>query len=234
LTLPSRALLSIVLATVISLGALVASSGSESEIVIRGARSGTHLRLVVHGSRLIVEGRLAGRRQAGCTTKGRRAAVCPLAHVGGVTVETGPSSDKVKVLSSLPTSLTVYLGGGSDKLIGDAEPDICYPQGTRRNRCVGGPGDDVCIAGPVNTDCVGGPGNDYCKTSSGSDGCWGGPGRDTCLMGGGEDGCHGEGGDDLLYGGPGADRLYGGPGRDYCDGGPGRGRSAGCEAGPDR
>lgn len=227
-----RAPLSILVATILSLGVFTASSGSQGEIVIRGARSGAHLRLDVRGSKLIVEGQLARGRQAGCHTKGRRVAVCPLAHVGGVTVETGPSSDKVKVLSSLPTSLTAYLGGGSDKLIGDAEPDTCYPQGTARNRCVGGPGDDVCISGPVNTDCVGGAGNDYCKTSSGSDGCWGGPGRDTCVMGGGEDGCHGEGGDDLLYGGPGADRLYGGPGRDYCDGGPGRGQSVECEAGP--
>lgn len=228
-----RPLLSILFATGLSFGVfLTASSGSQSEVVIRGADSGTHLRLSMRGSDLIVTGHLARGKQAGCRATGRRAADCPLAHVGGITVETGPSSDKVEVLSPLPTSLTAYLGGGSDKLIGNSEPDICYPQGTNRNRCIGGGGNDVCISGPVNTDCLGGPGNDYCKTSSGSDGCWSGPGRDTCLMGPGEDGCHGGGGDDRLYGGPGADRLYGGPGRDYCDGGPGRGRSVECETGP--
>lgn len=214
------------------LGVLPASSGSQSEIVIRGASSGTHLRLSTRGSRLLVEGRLARGEQAGCQTTRRSAAVCPLAHVGGITVETGPSPDKVEVLSPLPTRLTAYLGAGSDKLIGSGEPDTCYPQGTMRNRCIGGGGDDVCISGPVNTDCLGGAGNDYCRMSKGSDGCWGGTGNDTCVMGAGEDGCHGEAGDDRLEGGAGADRLYGGPGRDYCDGGPGRGRSAGCEAGP--
>jgi hypothetical protein len=227
-----RPLPSILLATILSLGMLPASSGSQGEIVIRGARSGAHLRLSLQGSRLLVEGHLARDEQTGCHARSRRAVVCSLAHVGGITVETGPSPDKVEVLTALPTPLTAYLGGGSDKLIGNGEADTCYPQGTSRNRCIGGPGDDVCIAGPVNTDCVGGAGDDYCRTNAGSDGCWGGPGRDTCLMGEGEDGCHGEGGDDRLYGGPGADRLYGGPGRDYCDGGAGRGRSVECEAGP--
>ena len=47
----------------------------------------------------------------------------------------GPSSDKVEVLDRLPIPLTVYLGAGSDKLIGNGEPDTCYPEGTKRNRC---------------------------------------------------------------------------------------------------
>ena len=106
------------------------------------------------------------------------------------------------MLDPLPVPLTAYLGSGSDKLIGNAEADTCYPQGTRRNRCIGGPGDDICISAPVNTDCVGGAGDDYCRVRDGSDGCWGGPGRDVCVMGSGHDGCHGEGGADRLYGGP--------------------------------
>lgn len=207
-------------------------AGSQSEIVIRGARSGTHLRLWARGSSLEARGYLARGGQVGCHARSRHAATCSLANVSGIVVETGPAEDKVEVLSPLPVPLTAYLGGGSDKLIGNGESDTCYPQGTRRNRCIGGAGDDVCIAGPVNTDCVGDAGNDYCKASRGSDGCWGGPGRDICLMGAGEDGCHGEGGKDRLYGGPDPDQLYGGAGFDYCDGGPGRGRSHGCEAGP--
>lgn len=226
-----RAALAISLSTsVLLLCAFAGSAGSQGEIVIRGAHSGSHLQLSVHRSRLVVKGRLAG-RQSDCR-RIRRGISCPLAHAGAVIVEMGPASDKVEVLDPLPVPLTAYLGAGSDKFIGNAENDTCYPQGTPRNRCVGGPGRDICISGPVNTDCVGGPGRDYCQTSAGSDGCWGGPGDDVCRMGRGEDGCHGEGGDDRLYGGPGADRLYGGPDFDRCDGAPGVGRSTGCEAGP--
>lgn len=212
-------------------------SGSASPqggiILIRGADSGSHLRLTISGSELLVNGRLTAERPSGCRlARGSGAASCRLAEASSVVVEMGPANDKVEVLDPLPVPLTAYLGSGSDKLIGNAEADTCYPQGSPRNRCVGGGGDDTCISGPDNTDCVGGPGNDYCKTSDGSDGCWGGPGRDECLMGGGQDGCHGEAGDDRLFGGPGSDRLYGGTGSDYCDGGLGMGRSHECEAGP--
>jgi Ca2+-binding RTX toxin-like protein len=206
---------------------------TEGGIVVRAASSGSHLRLSVSGSQLLVNGHLSRARPIGCRlTRGYSEAVCGLSEAGSVIVETGPADDKVEVLDPLPVPLTAYLGGGSDKLIGNSEVDLCYPQGARQNRCVGEGGDDVCISGPENTDCVGGPGDDYCKTSDGSDGCWGGPGDDVCEMGAGRDGCHGNGGDDRLLGGPGADQLYGGPGRDYCDGGPGAGRSHECESGP--
>jgi hypothetical protein len=215
---------------------LVAGAGSaipQDRIVIRGAHSGTHLRVEVRRGRLLVDGHMGRRVSRGCHPSAKRSvAVCGLGHVGSIEIDTGPAGDKVEVLKKLPVPLTVYLGGGSDKLIGNGERDTCYPQGARRNRCVGGGGRDICVTGPRNTDCVGGPGNDYCKAGSGSDGCWGGPGRDICIMGGGHDGCHGEGGNDRLYGGPSSDRLYGGAGFDYCDGGRGRGRSQGCEAGP--
>lgn len=204
-------------------------------IVIRAADSGTHLRLTVSGSQLLVNGQLADEMPVACR-RGRSygAATCGLAGASSVLIEMGSNDDKVQVLDPLPVPLTAYLGSGSDKLIGNSEADTCYPQGTARNRCIGGGGDDVCIAAPVNSDCVGGPGDDYCRTSDGSDGCWGGPGRDECTMGDGQDGCHGEAGDDRLFGGGGADQLYGGEGTDYCDGAPGTGRSHGCEAGPRR
>jgi len=209
------------------------TASPSGEIVIRGAASGSHLRLKVRGSRLVVDGYLARRGQAGCHFVHRRnAAVCPLAGVSSATVDMGPSGDMVEILDRLPVPLTAYLGSGEDKLVANGEPDTCYPQGTRRNRCVGGGGNDVCITGPRNSDCVGGPGNDFCKTSTGSDGCWGGPGRDVCHMGPGHDGCHGGRGRDRLFGGSSSDQLYGGPGFDYCDGGRGVGRSHGCEAGP--
>ncbi len=198
--------------------------------MIRAAESGSHLRLTVSGSRLLVNGHLAG--AAGCRVRDRGFAICGLAKANSVVVEMGTVDDKIEVLDPLPVPLVAYLGTGSDKLIGSSEADTCYPQGTPRNRCIGGGGNDVCIAAPVNTDCVGEGGDDYCRASGGSDGCWGGPGDDVCLMGRGQDGCHGEEGDDHLYGGPSADQLYGGRGSDYCNGGPGEGRSHECEAGP--
>jgi Ca2+-binding RTX toxin-like protein len=217
----------------ISLAFFAAHTAAEGQIVITGADSGSHLRLTVNGDNVVVDGYMAPGDQVGCrVTEPRTSAVCPTDGVSSIVVDMGPASDKVEVLDPLPIPLTTYLGKGSDKLIANGEPDTCYPEGTRRNRCLGGGGDDVCITGPRNSDCVGGPGNDFCKHSTGSDGCWGGPGDDVCYMGPGKDGCHGEGGDDRLYEGSGTGKLYGGPGHDFCDGGPGVGRSYTCETGP--
>ncbi len=211
------------------------AAAPQSGIIIRTAASGSHLRLTVSGSTLLVNGQLARAQPVGCRlVDGYKAAACGLAEADSVVVEMGAANDNVEVLDPLPAPLTAYLGGGSDKLIGNAERDTCYPQGSPRNRCIGGGGNDICISGPENTDCVGGPGDDYCRTSNGSDGCWGGPGDDVCQMGGGQDGCHGEAGNDRLYGGPAADQLYGGAGFDYCDGEAGVGRSHECETGAQR
>lgn len=207
----------------------------QQRVVLHGAHSGSHLKLSVRGGRLVARGLMARTRPSGCRFKRRRLiAVCGLDRAGSVELQMGPSGDMVEVRDPLPVSLTAYLGGGSDKFIGNGERDVCYPQGSRRNRCIGGGGNDVCITGPRNSDCVGGAGDDYCRHGTGSDGCWGGRGRDVCVMGPGHDGCHGGGGNDRLYGGSSSDRLYGGGGRDHCDGGPGWGRSQSCEAGPRR
>jgi hypothetical protein len=214
---------------------LPAAASPEGVIVIRGAESGSHLRLSISGNDLMVNGFMAEGEPVGCSlTHGRNAAICPLENVATIEVDTGAGDDKVEVLNGLPMPLTTKLGGGSDKLIANSEADTCYPQGARRNRCIGGPGNDICITGNQNSDCVGGPGNDYCKHGNGSDGCWGGAGDDTCVMGAGQDGCHGGPGNDRLYGGPDPDQLYGGPGRDFCDGGQGWGYSHECETGPGR
>jgi Ca2+-binding RTX toxin-like protein len=212
---------------------LPTTASPAGQIVIDGADSASHLRLTMSGDNILVNGYMAPGDQAGCrVTRARTDAVCPAGGVDSIQIVMGPGGDKVEVLDPLPLPVTAYLGNGSDKFIGNSEQDTCYPQGARRNRCIGGAGDDVCITGPRNSDCVGGPGNDFCKHSTGSDGCWGGPGNDLCEMGPGKDGCHGGPGDDRLYEGPGTGKLYGGPGFDYCDGGPGVGRSYTCEAGP--
>jgi RTX calcium-binding nonapeptide repeat (4 copies) len=229
---PGRRLSVVLLA---ALGLMLAPSAATpaGQITIYGAASGSHLRLSKQGPHLVVKGRMAGVHQHRCRyTRGHLAAVCRLRGASRIEVTTGPSGDFVRVADPLPVPLTVYLGSGSDKFVGNGEPDTCYLQGSRRNRCIGNGGDDVCITGQKNSDCVGGAGNDYCHTGRGSDGCWGGRGRDVCVMGPGEDGCHGEGGNDRLYGGAGADRLYGGQGFNYCDGSPGRGKSRACATGP--
>jgi hemolysin type calcium-binding protein len=211
------------------------TASTQNQIVVHGAYSGSHLQLTVHSDRLIVNGWMAEARPAGCRFgRYREVAVCNLADAGSIELSMGPSGDMVEVLDPLPLPLTVRLGDGSDRFIGNNEVDTCYPEGSRRNRCIGRGGDDICITGSRNSDCVGGGGNDYCKHGAGSDGCWGGPGDDVCLMGPGQDGCHGGSGNDRLYGGASRDRLYGEGGRDHCDGGRGWGRSQTCEAGPRR
>lgn len=205
----------------------------EGRIAIRGAASGSHLRIEAKGANVVVKGAMANAKPRGCRfVAGHRVAVCPIEDAGSIEVNMSSTHDFLEVEGTLPLPLTAYLGSGEDKFIGGGERDTCFSEGTKRNRCIGGGGNDVCITGARNSDCVGGPGNDYCKTDTGSDGCWGGPGDDVCYMGAGNDGCHGEGGDDRLYGELDPDQLYGGGGRDYCDGGPGYGYSRECESGP--
>src|SRR5512133_913202 len=242
---PRGVALAALAAAAVVLLALPTTASPAGQIVIQGADSGSHLRLTASGNNVFVNGYLAPGDQAGCrVTQARSTAVCPTEGVNSIEVVMGPSGDKVEVLDSMPLPVTAYLGSGSDKFIGNGEPDTCYPQGARRNRCYGGGGNDICITGPRNSDCVGDGGDDYCKASTGSDGCWGDyspqpddprqglPGDDICLMGPGDDGCHGGPGNDKLYEGAGQGQLYGQAGSDYCDGWPGVGRSHGCEAGP--
>lgn len=219
-------------AALLAFGGAVASP--EGTVVVHGAASGSHLQLTLEGNHLVVHGRMAHAAGAGCRLPSRRLAVCRLRGAGSIEVTMSAAPDKVTVRDRLPIPLTVHLGDSSDKFIGNGERDTCYSEGARRNRCIGGGGNDVCITGPENSDCVGGPGDDYCQTGAGSDGCWGGPGDDVCRMGKGQDGCHGEEGDDRLYGGPSSDQLYGGRSFDHCDGLPGWGHSHSCEAGPGR
>jgi Ca2+-binding RTX toxin-like protein len=212
-----------------------ASASTEGTVVLYGASSGSTLRLSMRGGELVVDGLMASAHPQGCgISRNHMHAGCSLDGAGSIELDMGSSGDLVEVLDRLPLPLTVHLDAGSDRFVGNGEKDTCYSEQSRRNRCIGGGGNDVCITGNQNSDCVGGPGDDYCQHGAGSDGCWGGPGDDVCRMGPGQDGCHGEGGNDLLYGGPSPDRLYGGEGSDSCDGLPDRGRSEGCESGPRR
>jgi Ca2+-binding RTX toxin-like protein len=223
----------IVCLAALALLSLPSVASPAGRIVVFGTASGSHLKVTKGGGNILIEGTMASAQPKGCSlTSGRQVAVCPITGTGEIEIEMGPSNDFVEVLDPMPFTLTTHLGDGEDKFIGNDEKDVCYSEGSRRNRCIGAGGDDVCITGSLNSDCVGGEGNDYCRTSTGSDGCWGGPGDDVCYMGPGQDGCHGEAGDDRLYGELDPDQLYGGEGFDYCDGGPGKGHSQACEAGP--
>jgi Ca2+-binding RTX toxin-like protein len=231
----SRRHVAVAVLAVLALLATPTVAAPAGQIVIYGAHSGSTLTVSTEGQRILVRGNMAHRPPLGCHfTKGHTRAACNAARASAIEIVMGPSGDFVKIADRMPFPLTVHLGDGSDKFIGNGERDTCYSEGSRRNRCVGGPGDDVCITGPRNSDCVGGPGDDYCHHGTGSDGCWGGPGDDVCVMGPGQDGCHGEAGDDRLYGGAQPDQLYGGDGHDYCDGGPGWGKSHTCDTGPRR
>ncbi len=211
---------------------------AKSPVLISGGNRSAHVRIYVRRNYM----EATGGTVTGCDQANR--AGCWLGAVSRVFVRMGPYNDKVEVKDPLPVPLTVHLGNGSDKFIGNAERDTCYPQGARRNRCYGGGGNDICITGPRNSDCVGDGGDDYARFSTGSDGCWGDyspkpddprqgpPGNDVCVMGPGKDGAHGGPGNDRLFGGPDPDQLYGQAGRDYCNGGPGRGKSHSCELGP--
>ncbi|HEY6731203.1 MAG TPA: hypothetical protein VI039_09285 [Solirubrobacterales bacterium] len=234
LSTPSRKLVVAVLAALALLAAPTAAAPA-GKIVIYGAHSGSTLTLTTKNDRIVVKGKMARHHPPGCRfTRGHRVAVCSTRNASSIELQMGPSGDFVRVADRLPVPLTIYLGNGSDKFIGNGERDTCFPGGARRNRCIGGGNNDTCITGPRNSDCVGGPGNDYCRHGTGSDGCWGGEGDDICVMGPGQDGCHGGPGNDRLYGGPQPDQLYGGPGRDYCNGGPGWGKSHTCDTGPRR
>jgi len=233
-TFQGRRFLALPLA-LLALLAVPAVANTAERIVVYGAPSGSHLTLTNEGRRIVVRGFMSSQHPAGCRLSGNRMrAVCPVRGVGAIDVVMGPSGDFVQVANPMPFPLTVHLGDGSDKFIGNAERDTCYSEGARRNRCIGGAGNDICITGVRNSDCVGNAGNDYCRHYNGSDGCWGGPGDDVCVMGPGQDGCHGDAGNDRLYGGRSPDQLYGGTGWDYCDGQQGWGKSHSCDAGPRR
>ncbi len=206
-------------------------SGGNGTIVVEGANEESHLRVSRNGNSIQIHGHFSS--QVGCAlTSGHNTLTCPTGGVHELEFNMGPYDDKVEIDSPLPFPVLARLGSGSDKFIGNDEADTCYSEGSKRNRCIGGGGNDTCITGNQNSDCVGGPGDDYCKHGAGSDGCFGGPGDDECVMGAGKDGCHGGPGNDRLFGGPDPDQLYGGGGNDYCDGGPGVGRSHQCESGP--
>src|SRR4051794_22930488 len=99
------------------------------QIVIYGSQKGSTLTLSARGSKIVVKGRMAHRRSIGCHFKRRHLAVCPTRSASRLEVQMGPGGDLVKVADRLPMTLTVRLGHGSDKFIGNGERDVCFPRG---------------------------------------------------------------------------------------------------------
>src|SRR3954454_13587085 len=110
-------LLMLVAATVAACLAMAGSAAPAGTIVIRGADSGSTLRLSVRGNHLQVKGLLARGGQEGCRVLRRTKATCSLRGAGSVELRMGSSGDMVEVLDRLPVPLTAYLGGGSDKIV---------------------------------------------------------------------------------------------------------------------
>jgi hypothetical protein len=141
--------------------------------------------------------------------------------------------DKVEVLDPLPIPLTVHLGNGSDKFLGNDEDDTCYAEGAKRNRCYGYgrrrrlhyPAPATAIASGARSTTTAGTAPaamDAGEVRDGTSATWArGPTGVTVTA---KTHC--------LYEGAGSGQLYGGPGVDCCDGGPGKGQSHSCEKGP--
>ena len=107
----------------------------EGKIVIHGPGFSSHLRISVSGGNVLVNGQMADNPVGCAITEGHRAAVCPIAGAGGMEIVMGPADDKIQVEDPLPMPLLVRLGDGSDKFLGNDEPDTCYSEGSKRNRC---------------------------------------------------------------------------------------------------
>src|SRR3954454_718349 len=135
---PGRRLLVGALA-VVALLAIPSVATPVSKIVIFGSHSGSTLRLHPRGhNKIVVKGNMAHHHPRGCHfTQGHSKAVCSTRGVGAIEVKMGPHGDKVKVTKRLPLPLVVHLGRGSDKFVGKGERDICFSEGSRRNRCIG-------------------------------------------------------------------------------------------------
>ena len=168
------------LATLAALLLAPTAAVPEGKIVIDCPGFSSHLRISVSNGNVLVNGQMTDNPE-GCTiTEGHRAAVCPIAGAAGSksTWAEPATSSKCATRCRSRSPSTSATARTSSSATTSRTP--ATPKGSRRNRCIGDGGDDVCITGAQNSDCVGGAGNDYCRTSAGSDGCWGGPGDDVC------------------------------------------------------
>src|SRR5215218_10832373 len=112
----------------IALLTIPAAATPAGRIAIQGAVSGSHLQISTSGSSVIVEGTMATAQPWGCRfAQHHRLAVCP-ARADAMEIAMGPANDFVEVLDPLPFPLTVRLGSGEDKFVGNAEDDTCLPE----------------------------------------------------------------------------------------------------------
>ena len=132
-------------------------------------------------------------------------------------------------------SVEQWVGGGKDRLIGDALPDLFFfddltyqsPRIVGISTIYSGDGDDLVDFTSTrfsygSLSVFGGNGNDRVLSSDGADTLHGGAGKDILKGYANKDKIFGDAGNDTIFGGVGADTLYGGSGRDILVGGEGR------------
>src|SRR3954447_24446904 len=135
---PSRRSVAGVLAAIalvaVAVLALPGTATTASKIVIYGSNKGSTLTLHKKHGRIIVRGAMAHRHPRGCHFRhSHRVAVCRPAHKRVIEIKMGRRGDLVRISDKMPMPVVVYLGPGSDKFVGNAERDICFPGGARRN-----------------------------------------------------------------------------------------------------
>ncbi len=125
----------------------------------------------------------------------------------------GPLTNSVQILTSTVSALSATLSAGDDKL------DLSAI--SLRTTVLGGDGNDS-ITGSIGDDrFFGGVGNDTLNGCAGFDKILGGDGNDLIYGGTGNDVVDGEAGDDRILGQAGNDALRGGTGNDTIEGGTG-------------
>src|SRR2546421_4558501 len=73
------------------------AASAESQTVIYGADSGSHLRITTDRGGIVVNGYMTPNQPLGCAfTRFRSAAICPTAGVGSMQIVMGPADDKVE------------------------------------------------------------------------------------------------------------------------------------------
>ena len=133
------------------------------------------------------------------------------ADVTQLTVFAGGGNDRVTNTLRLDTQ--IYGGPGNDYLEGGFRDDLLFG-GDGRDILVGRNGADT-LRGQGGLDWIyGGPGTDSLFGFSGNDRLFGGPGNDRLFGDAGNDDLYGQDGDDLLLGGTNNDRLFGESGND--------------------
>ena len=189
------------------------STGSANDVVTFSLTSGAYV--VTESGDTLTPG-------DGCTAITSNQVSCDATTVTSLGIDTGPGTDTVNLLTTVPVIATVALGDGPD----------WFRSGPQDDTVDGGAGEDRVdyqyATGPVTLDLGAGTetgwgsdtftGIEKAMGSKYGDTILGGPTKNEMYGQGGPDDVEGLGGDDVLYGGDGNDTLIGGDGNDTLSG----------------